>query len=86
MAIVITDRFRKAYHRLPQPVQQRVKKALRQLDENPRHPSLQVKKIGGTADIYEVRVDRRYRMSFQFEDKDRIMRNVDDHDDCLKNP
>jgi mRNA-degrading endonuclease RelE of RelBE toxin-antitoxin system len=86
MAIVITDRFRKAYRAFPKPVQERIQKALRLLDENPRHPSLQVKKIGGTSNIYEARVDRKVRMSFQFDGEDKIMRNVDDHDECLKNP
>lgn len=87
MPIVLTHRFKKAYQRLPAPIQQEVKKALRLLDENPRHPSLQVKKIKGRTDnIYEGRIDKKYRFSFQFEGNDKILRNVDNHDDCLKNP
>ncbi|GAB4453589.1 MAG: hypothetical protein Fur0044_48420 [Anaerolineae bacterium] len=87
MPIVLTHRFKKAYQRLPTHIQQKMKKALRLLDENPRHPSLQVEKIKGRTDnIYEGRVDEKYRFSFQFEGNDKILRNVDNHDDCLKNP
>jgi mRNA-degrading endonuclease RelE of RelBE toxin-antitoxin system len=86
MPLVFTDRFKKAYQRLPIDIQQKVKKALRFLDENPRHPSLQVRKIQGTDNIYEGRVDQKYRFSFQFEGEDKILRNVDNHDECLNNP
>ena len=86
MAIIITDRFRKAFQKLPPGIQSKVKKALRLLAENPRHPSLRVRKIQGVNHIYEGRVDQKYRFSFQFEGDDKILRNVDNHDECLKNP
>jgi mRNA-degrading endonuclease RelE of RelBE toxin-antitoxin system len=87
MPIVYTDRFKKAYQKLPTDIQKKVQKALRFLDKNPRHPSLQVEKIkGGTDNIYEGRVDQKYRFSFQFDGADKILRNVDNHDECLKNP
>ena len=87
MPVILTNRFKKAYQKLPTHIQQKVKKALRFLDENPRHPSLQIEKIKGRPDnIYEGRVDEKYRFSFQFEGADKILRNVDNHDECLKNP
>lgn len=86
MAIIITARFKKAYQVLPPGIQKKVQKALRLLEENPRHPSLQVRKIQGTDDNFEGRVDIKYRFSFQFDGEDKILRNVDNHDDCLKNP
>jgi mRNA-degrading endonuclease RelE of RelBE toxin-antitoxin system len=86
MPLVITDRFRKAYRNLPPAIQKKVQKALRLLDENPQHPSVRVKKIQGTTNIYEGRIDRKYRFSFEFDGEDKILRNVDNHDDCLKNP
>lgn len=86
MPLVFTNRFRRAYQRLPQNVQAKVQKSLRLLDENPRHPSLQVKQIQGVKGIYEGRVDRKYRFSFEFDGDDLILRNVDNHDECLKNP
>ena len=86
MPLIFTRRFKKAYKRLPTPVQNKVKKALRLLDENPRHPSLRVKRIQGTDKIYEGRVDRKYRLSFEFDGEGILLRNVDNHDECLKNP
>ena len=86
MPLIFTDRFRKAYRKLPTNIQDKAKKALRFLDEDPRHPSLRVRKIQGTDDIFEARIDRKYRLSFQFSGDDKILRNVDNHDECLKNP
>jgi mRNA-degrading endonuclease RelE of RelBE toxin-antitoxin system len=86
MALIITNRFKKAYQQLPPDVQNKVKKALRLLDEDPRYPSLRVKPIQGTDKIYEGRIDRKYRFSFEFAGDDKILRNVDNHDECLKNP
>ena len=86
MPIVITDRFKRAYSKLPPEIRQKVKKALRLLDADPRHPSLRVHPIRGTSGIYEARVDQKYRMSFEFSGDDKIMRNVDNHDECLKKP
>jgi mRNA-degrading endonuclease RelE of RelBE toxin-antitoxin system len=86
MPIVFTNRFKKAYQKLPSDIQQKVKKALRLLSENPRHPSLRVRKIQGVNNIYEGRVDQKYRFSFEFDGDDKILRNIDNHDECLKNP
>ena len=86
MALIITNRFKKAYQQLPPNIQNKVKKALRLLDEDPRYPSLRVKPIQGTDKIYEGRIDRKYRFSFEFNGDDKILRNVDNHDECLKNP
>lgn len=85
-----TERFKKAFRALPVSIQQKAIKALRLLAENPRHPSLQVKKIQGTENIWEGRVDQKYRFTFQFENENDqvviVLRNIDNHDDCLKHP
>jgi mRNA-degrading endonuclease RelE of RelBE toxin-antitoxin system len=85
-----TERFKKAFRALPEPVREKAVKALQLLAENPRHPSLQVKKIRGTENIWEARVDQKYRFTFQVERKNKqtiiFLRNIDNHDDCLKNP
>lgn len=85
-----TKRFKNAFRTLPVPIQEKAIKALRLLAENPRHPSLQVKKIQGTENIWEARVDRKYRFTFQLENENDqtavVLRNIDNHDDCLKNP
>jgi len=84
--IIFSERFLKAYDQLPLEIRKKVKKALSLLDSNPRHPSLQVHPIKGYRGIYEARLDQKYRMSFQFDGENKIMRNVDNHNECLKNP
>jgi len=84
--LIFTNRFKKAYQRLPQNIQGKLKKTIRLLDENPRHPSLRVKRIQGTDKIYERRIDQKYRFSFEFDGEEIVLRNVDNHDECLKNP
>ena len=54
--------------------------------DNPRYPSLQVKKIKATKDIWEARVSLDYRMTFQIVSGYYILRNVGHHDPALKNP
>jgi mRNA-degrading endonuclease RelE of RelBE toxin-antitoxin system len=86
MPVILSNRFLSAYDRLPLEIRKKVRKALKLLDSNPRHPSLQIHPIKGIQGIYEARIDRKYRMSFQFDGENKVMRNVDNHDECLKNP
>ena len=86
MALVFSKRFKKAYRKLPRHIKPKVKKALQLLETDRRFPSLQVRKIRATDDVYEGRVDLKYRFSFHLSGKDIILRNVDNHDECLKNP
>jgi len=81
-----TTRFKRAYQALPVHLQIKVDKTLRLLAVNLRHPSLQVKKMKGRDDLYEARVDLRYRLTFLMEHDVFILRVVGDHDDVLKNP
>ena len=85
-------RFKKAYKVLPVRIQKKVSKAFILFQTNPSHPSLNVKKMQGHTHIWEGRVDGQYRFTFHF-DKDEtsgeticVFRNVDNHDECLKNP
>jgi hypothetical protein len=54
------------------------------------NPSLVAKKIKGHPDIWEARIDIKYRLTFMVEQKDGetpcILRSIDNHDECLKNP
>ena len=62
--IKYSKRFSKAYLRLPAEIRAKLKKALRFLKENPRHPSLQTKPVQGARGYYEARVDINYRMTY----------------------
>lgn len=87
-----SDRFRRAFRVLPASVQKKARKAFALFAENPGHPSLRIKKIKGFEDIWEGRIDRQYRFTFHYETLANseeiiwVFRNVDDHDECLKNP
>ena len=79
--------FLKAFARLPREVQEKIKKQLALLAENPRHPSLQTKPIQGAPGIYEARIDINYRMTYERSADDTlILRVVGKHDEALKNP
>jgi mRNA interferase RelE/StbE len=81
-----TGQFEQAYEKLSRAEKESVQKALSLLEENPGYPSLHIKKLEGTRDIWEARPSRRLRMTFQMEGEMIIMRNVGEHDKVLKRP
>ena len=80
MTFRVLDTFRFYYRRLPPDIQRRMDKALQFFEENPRHPSLRIKRIQGTADIWEDRVTRGYRFTFNWEDEVVTLRRLGTHD------
>ena len=90
MIFVSTERFKKDYQSLPKEIQKKTLRALRLLAEDTFYPSLGVKKVQGAPGIWEARIDLKYRMTFQLDEEDGktlcLLRNVDHHDECLKNP
>lgn len=56
-----TSRFWNAYANLPNEVKRRARKAYQLFEENPRHPSLRLKKVHTAQPIYSVRITRDYR-------------------------
>ncbi len=86
MNFITTSRFKRAYKSLPIEAKGRIKEALRVLSEDSKHPSLHVKKIKGTKDIWEARAGLDYRITFQIVKDYFILRNVGHHDPALKNP
>lgn len=63
----ISDVFAESANRLPKDAKAKLFKVFMLLTNNPRHPSLQLKKIQGSfrSDIYECRVDRFWRLVVQ---------------------
>jgi len=74
-----TNSFLKDYQGLPAEMQTRVDKQLARLLENPRHPSLRLKKLKGTQ-IFEVRITGGYRLTLSFEEDVLVLRRVGKHD------
>jgi len=56
-----TDRFRRGFARLPADVQEQARRAFRTWRRDPRHPSLQFKRIHRERSIYAVRVGIHWR-------------------------
>ena len=86
MPIKTSARFDEHYERLPRLIQLKVDKALRFLDADFRHPSLRSHPVQRHPGVFEAYVDDKYRMTFERHGDTLIMRNVDNHDDCLRQP
>jgi len=86
MRLQYTNRFQRAYNDLTDDNAERVKKALRLLVENPRPPSLRVKRIQGTDHIWEASASLSIRLTFEMHGDLIVLRNVGAHDETLKKP
>ncbi len=81
-----TERFKRAYKKLTREEQERAKKAILLLAENPRHPSLFVKKMQGAGGIWEARYSRGGRITFAMDGGAVVLRNIGEHDATLNRP
>ena len=74
-----TNSFLKDYRKLPVEIRARVDKQLTLLLENPRHPSLRLKKLKG-AEIFEIRISEGYRLTIRYAEQVLELRRVGTHD------
>jgi len=86
MGFIRTERFKRAYRRLEQRDQERVKKALARLLADRAYPGLRVKRVQGTEQIWEMRAGREIRITFEIEEDVYVLRNVGHHDAALRRP
>jgi mRNA interferase RelE/StbE len=84
--VVFTEQFEQAYGKLTGVDKRSVRKCLVLLSDNPKHPSLRVKKMEGTKGIWEGRASKRLRMTFEMAGGTIVMRNVGEDDKVLKRP
>ncbi len=77
--------FDSDYRSLPRRLQRALEKNLGMLLGNPKHPSLHVKKMEGFDGIFEARITKGYRFTFQKEDYGYLIRRAGPHD-ILRNP
>jgi mRNA-degrading endonuclease RelE of RelBE toxin-antitoxin system len=56
-----TERFRKCFARLPEKVQSQTKRSFQLWQDDPRHPSINFKKIHNAKPIFSARVGLSYR-------------------------
>ncbi|MFH1856258.1 MAG: hypothetical protein ABH836_03375 [Candidatus Omnitrophota bacterium] len=85
MHIEATQTFIKLYKNLPEDIKQKTKKALKLFTANPAHPSLGHKKMTGQEDIFEIRISKNYRITYQKIEDTAYLRKIGTHD-LLRNP
>jgi mRNA interferase RelE/StbE len=79
--IVRSPRFDRAYKKLPQEVRDQFRRKPRLLvDSRFGHPSLRVKRIQGTADIWEASIDMNHRLTFQKIEGGILLRVIGPHE------
>jgi len=86
MHIGRTENFKKVWKQLGKDQKTLARKAIDNLIKDMRYPALRVKKIKGTEHIWEARISRSLRMTFQLEDDTIILRNIGQHDETLERP
>ena len=88
MTIRTTKPFDRDFAGLPEHIKERAEKQFALLLQNPRHPSLRVKKMKGRwgeQGVFEARVTGGYRFTFQVEGEVYLLRRIGPHD-ILKTP
>ena len=75
-----TRTFDKSFVTLPAGIRKRALEKLDLYENDPRHPSLRVKKMVGTPGIWEMSVTKDYRITFQRDGNVVLLRNIGTHD------
>ena len=83
--VVFTPRFERLFRRLPRSIRDATYEKLALFLEDPSHPSLRVKRIKGTARIWEMSVTMSYRLTFEQEGQTVLLRRIGTHD-VLRQP
>ncbi|MGH9804067.1 MAG: hypothetical protein ACRD4D_02760 [Candidatus Acidiferrales bacterium] len=80
MTFRVLSTFQKDFRSLPREIQKQFEKTIRLFEENPRHPSLRVKKMEGAPGIWEARMTQSYRFTFNWEAGVVTLRRIGTHD------
>ena len=86
MQIKTTKTFDEEYHSLPERIKKQANKQISFLLEDLHHPSLRAKKLKGKEDIWEARVTRDYRLTFQIIGNTYLLRRIGKHEEILRKP
>ncbi|MCI0611949.1 hypothetical protein L0244_03070 [bacterium] len=86
MKIRLKETFKKDYRKLPATLQMLADSKIEMLSDNPRHPSLRVKKMEGHKNIWEASITMKYRITFEIEQDAFLLRRIGEHDKVLRNP
>ena len=81
MKSLSSGKFDDQYFALPETIRKKVDKQIQHLLQNLRHPSLRAKKYGGTNDVWQARIDRKYRFYFKIEGDTYLLLTITMHKD-----
>ncbi len=76
----LTRTFERLFKRLPKEIQNQAYEKLAIFLEDPSHPSLRVKRMKGTAAIWELSVTMNYRVTFEQDAERILLRRLGTHD------
>ena len=79
-----TERFRRAFEKLPESVQKQAREAYVLFEQDPSHPSLRFKRVHPSRPIYSARVSQQYRALGVLADDEIIWFWIGSHDDYEK--
>jgi mRNA-degrading endonuclease RelE of RelBE toxin-antitoxin system len=74
-----TERFKKDFKKLPNEIRSKLTETLNKYILNEHYPSLHVKKMEGTGDIWEMRVTVNYRITFHKLTDGVLLRRIGTH-------
>lgn len=77
--------FDRSFGCLPKAVQEQTLAKLALFRRDTAHPSMRVKRIQGTDDLWEMSITMNYRITFAFDAEVVILRRIGTHD-ILRNP
>ena len=86
MVLERTERFKRGFKKLDRQDRDRLVKALRLLATDPRRRSLRVKRLQGTAAIWEARASDELRITFELSEDRILLRGAGRHDPTLRSP
>ena len=61
-----TRKFERDYAALPERIKDAADRKLRLFAEAPRHPSLRLKRVGGSVALWEISINMQYRVTLSF--------------------
>jgi len=83
--IEFTPSFERLFKRLPKRIRNETYAKLALFLRDPAHPSLRVKRIRGTARIWEMSITMNYRLTFEVDEQRVLLRRIGTHD-VLRRP
>ncbi|MBI5243212.1 MAG: hypothetical protein HY922_05920 [Elusimicrobia bacterium] len=77
---------KKDYLWLPKPIRAKADKAFRLFERNPWHPSLHTEKVDPIREIWSARIDKNYRLTFQWVRGGVLIRRIGSHQKAYRKP